>query len=58
MQKISTPSIQTDLNSSKTSNKKAEMQPKEETIKSILAYASVYQATKVSDNQFIQLIVN
>lgn len=58
MYKTSTPSIKTDSSFSKHSQKKAAMQPSQDSLKNIMAFAASYRVEKIADNQFVNMIIN
>ena len=59
MQKTSTPLNKTDLiPENKGLKKTQELQPKASTLQNILQFASTYRATKIADNQFVELFLN
>jgi hypothetical protein len=59
MQKITTLLDETDLISEKKwiENTK-QFQPKTETLKNIMKFASTYRVTQINDNQFVELFLN
>jgi hypothetical protein len=59
MQKITTLLDETDLISEKkwVENTK-QFQPKTETLKNIMKFASTYRVTQIKDNQFVEMFLN
>jgi len=59
MQKTTPSSKKTDLANQNSELETSNIfQPKTETIKKILQFASSYKAEKIADNQYIELILN
>ncbi len=59
MQKTTSLSDETDLISENDSiEKNRHFQPKTETLKKIMNFASNYRVTQINDNQFIEMFLN
>jgi hypothetical protein len=59
MQKITTTLKKTDLiTANKRFEPKFQLQPTNDTLHKILQFASCYRATKMSENQYIELYLN
>lgn len=59
MQKTTPSSRKTDLANLNSELETSKIfQPKSETVKKILQFASSYKAEKIADNQYIELILN
>jgi len=59
MQNLSTSPKKTDLNSEKTRlENRPQMQPNAATLQKILQFASAYRAERISENQYVEWVLN
>lgn len=59
MQKISTSSKKADLQTTLTKSESAQsLQPKAETLNNILQFAASYRVNKITDNQYVEWLLN